>query len=63
MHSHRVPNPDENFFLICYNAIIISPEDKIPPVKNIQNQAQKSEIGDTGDTGDIYPSLRKALLK
>lgn len=63
MHSHRVPNPDENFFLICYNAIIVSPEDKIPPVKNIQNRAQKSEIGDTGDTGDILPISKEGIAE
>jgi len=31
----------------------ISPVDKIPPVENGQNHAQKST---TGDTGDILPT-------
>lgn len=35
---------------------IISPADKIPPLENGQNHAQKSTNGDTGDIGDILPS-------
>ena len=37
---------------------IISPVDKIPPVENIQDHAQKSDIGDTGGTGGILLSSR-----
>jgi hypothetical protein len=29
--------------------------DKIPPVENHQNHAQKTAVGDTGDIGDILP--------
>ena len=32
--------------------------DKIPPVENIQDHAQKSDIGDTGGTGGILLSSR-----
>ena len=32
---------------------IISPADKIPPAKNHQNHAQKTENRGTGGTGDI----------
>ena len=31
----------------------MSPVDKIPPVENGQNHAQKSPTGDTGGIGDI----------
>ena len=34
----------------------ISPADKIPPVENHQNHAQKSATGDTGGIGDILPT-------
>jgi hypothetical protein len=37
--------------------------DKIPPVENYQNHAQKSAIGDTGDTGDILPTSMEGYTK
>ena len=33
------------------------PADKIPPVENIQDHAQKSDIGDTGGNGGILDTF------
>ncbi len=38
------------------NGDIVSPADKIPPVENGQNHAQKPSTGDTGGIGDILPT-------
>jgi hypothetical protein len=35
---------------------IIPPANKMPPVENGQNHAQKSDIGDTGGIGGILPT-------
>jgi hypothetical protein len=40
---------------ISSNGDIMPPANKIPPVQDYQNHAQKSEIGDTGGIGGIYP--------
>ena len=34
----------------------LAPVDKISPVENDQNHAQKTAIGDTGHTGGILPT-------
>ena len=41
----------------------ISPMNKIPPVEDHQNHAQKSDIGDTGHTGDILPTSIERYTK
>jgi hypothetical protein len=46
-------NYSKNAGDISITGDIISPADKIPPVQNDQNHAQKSAIGDTGHTGGI----------
>jgi hypothetical protein len=42
---------------------IVSPVDKIPPVQNDQNYAQKTAIGDTGGTGGILPTSIEGYTK
>jgi hypothetical protein len=37
---------------------IMSPVDKMPPTKNDQNDAQKSDTGGNGDIGGIFPTSK-----
>jgi hypothetical protein len=53
LQQNHERNLDKTAGDISSTGDIISPANKIPPVENHQNHAQKST---TGDTGDILPS-------